>query len=85
MKTFQSQYNISLFYVSHGEWYLFSRESAYKGLVRPVLEYGKSVLDPKSIFVQDEFEKFQKRAARFVIGNYTYETGSMTGILEQPA
>ena len=25
----------------------------------------------------------QKRAARFVTGNYTYETGSMAGILEQ--
>ena len=24
-----------------------------------------------------------RRAARFVTGNYTYETGSMTGILEQ--
>ena len=29
-------------------------------------------------------EKMQKKAARFVIGNYTCETGSMTGILEQP-
>ena len=28
--------------------------------------------------VEDEFEKVQKRAARFVTGNYTYETGSMT-------
>ena len=27
--------------------------------------------------------KVQKRAARFVTGNYIYETGSMTGILEQ--
>ena len=25
----------------------------------------------------------QKRAARFVTGNYSYETGSMTGILEE--
>ena len=25
----------------------------------------------------------QKRAARFVTGNYNYETGSMTGILGQ--
>ena len=29
------------------------------------------------------FEKVQKRAARFVTCNYMYETGSMTGILEQ--
>ena len=39
--------------------------------------------DPQSILLQDELEKVQKRAARFVTGNYTYETGSMTGILEQ--
>ena len=58
------------------------KESAYKGLVRPVLEYGSSVFDPKSILFQDELEKVQKRAARFVTGNYTYETGSMTGSLE---
>ena len=29
------------------------------------------------------FEKVQKRASRFVTGNYIYETGGMTGILEQ--
>ena len=57
---------------------------AYKGLVRPVrpvLEYGSSVWDPSSILLQ-ELEKVQKRVARFVTGNYIYETGSMTGILE---
>ena len=59
------------------------KESAYKGLVRPVLEYGSSVWDPSSILLQEELEKVQKRAARFVTGNYIYETGSMTGILEQ--
>ena len=35
------------------------------------------------VVLQEEFEKVQKRAARFVTGNYIYETGSMTGILEQ--
>ena len=59
------------------------KESAYKGLVRPVLEYGSLVWDPSSIRLQEELEKIQKRAARFVTGNYIYETGSMTGILEQ--
>ena len=51
--------------------------------MRPVLEYDSSVWDPESILLQDELEKVQKRAARFVTGNYTYETGSMAGILEQ--
>ena len=59
------------------------KESAYKGLVRPVLEYGSPVWDPQSILLQDELKKVQKRAARFVTGNYIYETGSMTSILEQ--
>ena len=33
--------------------------------------------------LQDELEKVQNRAARFVTGNYVFETGSMTGILGQ--
>ena len=59
------------------------KESAYKGLVRPVLEYGSSILDSQNILLQDELEKVQKRVARFVTGNHTYETVSMIGILEQ--
>ena len=31
--------------------------------------------------LQEELEKVQNRAARFVMGNYVFETGSMTGIL----
>ena len=38
---------------------------------------------PSSILLQEELEKVKKRAARFVSGNYIYETGSMAGILEQ--
>ena len=59
------------------------KEAAYKGLVRPVLDYGSSVCDPPGIVLQEELERVQKRAARFVTGNYNYETGSMTGILGQ--
>ena len=59
------------------------KEAAYKGLVRPVLDYGSSVWDPPGVVLQEELESVQKRAARFVTGNYNYETGSMTGILEQ--
>ena len=59
------------------------KESAYKGLVRPILEYVVQFWDPQSILLQDELEKVQKRAARFVTGNCVYETGSMTSILKQ--
>ena len=33
--------------------------------------------------LQEELESVQNRTARFVIDNYSYETGSMTGILGQ--
>ena len=33
--------------------------------------------------LQEELEKVQICAARFVTGNYFFETGSMTGILGQ--
>ena len=36
-----------------------------------------------SVVLQEELESVQKRAARFVTGNYKYETGSLTGILVQ--
>ena len=59
------------------------KEAAYKGLVPPVLDYGSSVWVPPGVVLQEELESVQKRAARFVTGNYNYETGSMTGILGQ--
>ena len=37
------------------------KESAYKELVRPVLEYGSSIWDPQSILLQDDLEKVQKK------------------------
>ena len=52
-------------------------------MVRPILEYGSSVWDPHTDMPQEELEKVQNRAARFVTRNYVYETGSMTGILGQ--
>ena len=33
--------------------------------------------------LNDELENVQKGAATFVTRNYSYETGSMTGILEE--
>ena len=58
-------------------------EIAYKGLVRQILEYDSPVWEPRGIIVQEELQKVQNRAARFVTGNYNFETGSMTSILEQ--
>ena len=46
-----------------------------------IYQHVRSIL--KSVLLQEELEKVQKRAARLVNGNYMYETGSMTGILEQ--
>ena len=46
------------------------KEAAYKGLVCPVLEYSGSVWDPSGEGLQNELEKVQNRAARFVTGNY---------------
>ena len=57
------------------------KEAAYKGLVRPVLDYGSSVWEPPGVVLQEELESSQKRAATFVTGNYSYETGNITGIL----
>ena len=59
------------------------KEAAYKTLVRPIVEYGSTVWDPHCNGLNDELENVQKRAARFVTRNYSYETGSMTGILEE--
>ena len=38
---------------------------------------------PPGVVLQEELESVQKRDARFVTGNYNYETRSMTGILVQ--
>ena len=47
-----------------------------------VLEYSGSVWDLSGAGLQNELKKVQNRAARFVTGNYNFETRSMNGILE---
>ena len=59
------------------------KEAAYQEMVHPILEYGSSVWDPYTLDLQDDLEKVQNRAARFVTRNYTREEGIMTGIFEQ--
>ena len=60
------------------------REAVFKGLVRPILEYGSSVWDPHYEGLIGDLEKAQKSAARFVTRNYIYmyEKGSITEILK---
>ena len=46
--------------------------------------YGSSVWDPYTFgLLQEELEKVQNHAACFLTRNYTFEEGSMTGILGQ--
>ena len=60
------------------------KEAAYKGLMRPVLDYGSSVLDdpppPQGVILQEQLESVQKRAARFMAGNDNYETIMKLGV-----
>ena len=51
------------------------KESTYKGLVRPVLEYGSSVWDPPSILLQDELEKVQKRQLDLLLATTSMKLG----------
>ena len=46
------------------------KEAAYRGIVRPILEYGSYVWDPQGVVLQQEIEKVQNMAARFVTSNY---------------
>ena len=43
----------------------------YLTLVRPVLEYASSVWDPPTKENIDKLEQIQKRAARFITGEYS--------------
>ena len=55
----------------------------YFALVRPLLEYASSVWDPHITSDIHKIEMVQRRAARFVIGNYSKTSGTVTNILQQ--
>ena len=56
--------------------------AAYKGLLRPVLEYACCVWDPHQSYLRDKLESIQKRSARFISSDFSREPGSMTSILK---
>ena len=58
------------------------KETAYLSFVRPILEYARTVWDLHCIYLEEQLEKVQKRAARFVLNNYSYEEGSMSEMME---
>ena len=60
------------------------KDSAYKTLVRQSLENSSSAWDPHTKILINKVESIQKRAARFVTGDYTSRSpGSMTDMLKK--
>ena len=57
-------------------------EVAYKGLVRPILEYCAPIWDPHHKKYINQIEMVQRRAARFVLGQYQ-KTCSVTEMLRR--
>ncbi|XP_071944868.1 uncharacterized protein [Antedon mediterranea] len=55
---------------------------AYKGLIRPHVEYCSSVWDPHTNCNIKKVEAFQRRAARFITNNYSRES-SVSAILNE--
>ena len=52
------------------------KKKCYETYIRPILEYSSSVWDPHNKNEINELEKVQKRAARFVSGNFDYRASS---------
>ena len=46
------------------------RETAYKSMIRPHVEYCSSVWDPHTLSDTQKIERIQRQAARYVTGDY---------------
>ncbi len=57
------------------------KERAYQSIVRPQLEYAGNVWDPYQDFLVRELERVQRRAARFVMGDFR-QTSSVQKMLD---
>ena len=56
-----------------------TKVSLYKSMVLPILEYGCTIWDP---FTTKDIEKIQRRAARFILNDYSWNT-SVTQLLQK--
>ena len=60
-----------------------TKEHCVRALVHPLLNYGSSIWDPHTQCNIDKIEKVNKRAARFITGNYIFEHGQSEKNLSQ--
>ncbi|XP_072165126.1 uncharacterized protein [Diadema setosum] len=58
------------------------KATAYKTLVRPVIEYASTVWDPSTKNLIHQVEMVQRRAARFTLNRY-HNTSSVTRMLQE--
>ena len=57
------------------------KEKAYKGLVRPLVEYASTVWDPYTDTQTKQIEMVQRRGVRFTTGNYQH-TASVSKMID---